>query len=156
MKVITARNGKALRNLASKFSKMKHIATFPEMGLTAAEQANFIKNNRGNYESIITLSPFIISDAHTVNVIDDPNISIEMGSSVNKITMMLWRKETIGEIGVSTINQLKERLKDAKSGEEIGAIIDDAYTLGDSIERTMFIHSAITKQDSLVTSIENS
>ncbi len=145
MIVVTARNGAALRELAKQAEGNKHIAIFPESGLSPTEQAGFLKANANSYTTVITFSPFIISDAEEVNVIDDKEIDIEMGSSVNKIVLHLWRKETIGDIALTKIKALREQLDVAQTKDDIDLIITDAYELGDSIERLLFIKTALDK-----------
>lgn len=149
MIVITARNGKTLRQLAKQAEGNKHIAIFPEAGLSPTEQAAFLKTNANSYTSVITFSPFIISDAEEVNILDDNDLEIEMGSSVNKIILCLWRKETIGDIGLSKIKALRNQLDVAQTKDTIDLIITQAYELGDSIERMFFIKTALDKQDSI-------
>ena len=56
----------------------------------------------GDFEEVITLSPFIISEAANGQLVvlgpdqDAEHVMLRHGDSVNKVTMSLWRRETIG------------------------------------------------------------
>ena len=152
MKVITAKDGHKLRALAKSLEGNKHIAIFPENGLSPEEQAHFLKDNMGKYESVITFSAFIISDAEEVSVIDDPEIRIVKGCSVNFVTMQLWRRETVGELALAEFNRLKAELERVEDYDDLQSLIKEAYRLGDSVERVLYINEVIHKQNGLARS----
>jgi hypothetical protein len=150
MIVVTARSGEALRAYAKQAEGNKQVALFPEYGLSPTEQAGFLKANANRYIIVITFSPFIISDAELVNVLDTPEIDIDIkhGLSVNTINLVIWRNETIGDIALGRFNDLGSRLDKANSACEIQNVINDTFRqLGDSIERSTFIQKAICKKE---------
>jgi len=147
MKVVTAERGKALRDYAKKFTGVERVAIFPESGLSPNEQALFIKARGSDFDIIITFSAFIISDADEVEIIDCEK-KIKAGSSINQITMSLWRSQTVGELVKDKFTSLRQVANNGKQ-EQIDCAIDQAYQLGDSIERTLFISFALSKANSL-------
>lgn len=152
MMVITAQNGDKLREFASQAEGDKNIAIFPESGLSAQEQAAFLKKNADRFTSVITFSPYIISDAAKVKVIDDHEheIDIRHGSSVNDINLKLWRIETIGDIALDRFQDLEIKLDKANSEREVQNVINTTFKqLGDSIERSFFLQKAASKKITL-------
>jgi hypothetical protein len=75
----------------------------------------------------------------------DSDVNIDMGSSVNKVTLVLWRSETIGDVAKDKLKQLRDKSEKANK-EDLQAIIDEAYELGDSVERVLFIKTIMDKQ----------
>jgi hypothetical protein len=147
MKVITAKSGPILRKYAEQFKGNAQVSIFPECGLSPSEQAFYLKECGAGLSLIITFSPYIISDSDNVHVID-LDIETQMGASINKISMMIWRRETIGELANDKLMMLRASIKTANK-EQIEAIINQAYELGDSVERTLFISYAIRIMDEL-------
>jgi hypothetical protein len=144
MRVVTAKEGKTLRDFAKSVENNNLIAIFPEHGLSPNEQAAWLKENEGRFISVITFSPFIVSDAQDLHVMDS-DVNIDMGSSVNKVTLVLWRSETIGDVAKDKLKQLRDKSEKANK-EDLQAIIDEAYELGDSVERVLFIKTIMDKQ----------
>lgn len=150
--VVTAVDGAVLRKAASgkvtavrtyfshlvfgKVDLKVKIARYPENGLTAQEQANWMKKVGSRYDIVITVSPWIISDAKDVRIIGkSEDCVVKFGDSVNKVVMSIWRHQTIGQLALDKIEQLRD------SGD-----IDLVYQqVGDSIERIMLLNSMITK-----------
>lgn len=147
MKVITAKEGCVLRDFAHSQKDNKDISIFPESGLSPNEQASFLKDNAGKFTSVITFSPFIVSDASDLHVLDDKHANVQMGSSINKVTMQLWRRETIGDIAKDALQVLRTQSEKACTESELNNIITQCYELGDSVERVLFIHHLIEKID---------
>lgn len=138
MKVITATSGKVLRDYANDFLLKKatneRVAVFPEAGLDANEQAAFVLENKDKFDVVITLSPFIISDSKNLTVLGELGSKPKFGDSVNKVTMNLWRRETVGDIA-------KQKVEEFRSMQPSDDLIGDIYNeLGDSVERVLLIN----------------
>lgn len=147
MRVVTAKKDQVLRDFAESVKGNNHIAIFPERGLSPDEQAAFLKNNTGNYKAVITFSPYIVSDADDSHVLDvNGHTEIDMGCSINKVNLSLWRRETIGDIAQDKLDELR-KLRDVTPKELLQGIIDEAYKLGDSVERVLFVHSVLNRMD---------
>jgi len=152
--IITARDGKTLRDYAASRSGNPRTAIFPEMGLSPDEQAAFLEEHGGEYDEVITFSAFIVSDASpgSLQVLgEDPaDVPLKQGDSVNKITMKLWRSDTIGNRGQAILDDARNRLGLADDRRSVEKIIHSVYeSLGDSVERVLFIRTAMSKADSL-------
>lgn len=104
-----------------------------------------MKNNTGNYKTVITFSPYIVSDADDLHVLDvNEHTEIDMGCSINKVNLSLWRRESIGDIAQDKLDELR-KLRDVTPKELLQGIIDEAYKLGDSVERVLFVHSVLNR-----------
>jgi hypothetical protein len=152
--VTTAKSGKALREYASTKRGDKNVAVFPECGLSASEQASFMISNAHKYTEIITFSNYIISDTKDskLNIIDDQShqCPINHGDSVNRISLILGRRETVGDVVVCRLILLRKYLDIANSKESIQEVIDLVYSeIGDCIEKVLFVKSAMDKQKRL-------
>jgi hypothetical protein len=128
--VITATSGKALREFIASYTG--DAVVFPEMSLDANEQAAYIKDNP-HVNTIITLSPWIVSEATNLQVIDKPAHGVRFGDSVNKVSMNLWRKYTIGDTALIFLDTCVDA--------------DEPYKIGDSVERVFKIKELLDKQD---------
>jgi len=152
MFVITAHDGKLLREFADTMKGKDDIAVFPEAGLSPNEQAAFIKDNAGKFKTVITFSPFIISDADKVDVIDaagGPSSDLK-AASANKITMKLWRKETISDIAMDNLKGYYEQIRQAETLASLEDLDNSIYnTLGDSVERVLLLNSLYSREDEL-------
>jgi restriction system-associated AAA family ATPase len=107
---------------------------------------------------ITSHSPFIISDSHQENVLvfkndfhnktvtaERPNFNT-FGASVNQITLKIFEKpETIGGLANAVYDDLYQRLENGEDPEILINIANDE--LGDSIEKVIFINSAIEKSN---------
>lgn len=143
--VITACAGAALRQHAEQFRGRDDVLIFPEAGLDANEQAAIIKGLPERITTIVTLSPWIVSDASRVVVIDGPEVEIPFGSSVNKVTMRLWRGMTIGDLACDRVAMFRE-----SAGDDV--IIGRVYSeLGDSIERHLLLHALQSRHNERAT-----
>jgi hypothetical protein len=153
--IITAHDGDKLREYAKLYRNNKNVLTFPEYGLSANEQANIVKSVGNDHEKIITFSSFIISDAEEGKLIiidnDEHQCPINHGDSINKITMALGRKETIGNMALSKLKAAREQVETASTKEDILNIITHiSRDIGDSIEKMLFIKTAYSKIDNLL------
>lgn len=153
MKVITATNGKVLRDYANDFLLKKatteRVAVFPEAGLDANEQAAFVLENNNKYDVVFTLSPFIISDAKNLTVLGELDSKPKFGDSVNKVTMNLWRRETVGDIA-------KQKVEDFRTMQPSDDLISDIYNeLGDSVERVLLINVVMDGIDGKEKKVKN-
>lgn len=106
---------------------------------------------------IASHSPFIVSDCHEENVLvfrkDEKTNDISctrpdfktFGASVNQITIKAFEKiETIGGYAQSKLNELEKRFA---QGEDAGSLIKEANrTLGDSVEKVIFINKLLDKK----------
>lgn len=69
-----------------------------------------------------------------------------MGSSINKVTLTLWRRETIGDLAKDELTRLRAKSQNATL-KELDGIIKESYELGDSVERVLFIKTILDRQD---------
>jgi hypothetical protein len=76
----------------------------------------------------------------------DSDAEIEMGSSINKVTLTLWRRETIGDLAKDELTRLRAKSQNATL-KELDGIIKESYELGDSVERVLFIKTILDRQD---------
>lgn len=152
-KIITAMEGETLRDYAKSKDGENRVAIFPEAGLSASEQAAFLLTSGDDFDEVITFSPFIISDAvaGSLMVLDsDSDVSLKLGDSISRISMKLGYPETIGGIALSVIKEAREQLESATSAEEITGLISDInHTLGDSVEKVLFVKVALEKQKAI-------
>jgi len=120
MMIAITGQGECVRKYAAIFAGMhSHIIAFPERELDANEQAAFYKNLDDKDITVITLSPWIISDADSVQLVTlASNGDYQLtnarrdfgdlrGASVNKIMMTLWRKYTVSDTVLEQINSVK-------------------------------------------------
>ena len=128
---------------------------FPEERRNVDEQAAFISEIEEGVPNLIvvTRSAFIISDFRREQVLifeGDKVVHPEFetfGASVNKITMCLFgRRATVGDRALKVLESLSSRLE---KGENPSAIIDEASTLGDSVEKVLFMKVALNKEEEL-------
>lgn len=137
MNIYTSKSGAILREYVRNIDlKSSRVAIFPEHGLDANEQAQWLKENRELYDEVYTLSPFILSDSKEVILISSSleanhSSGIKFGDSVNKVTMKLWRGCTVGDIAKEQI----ERIRETCATEE--EAYDAADHLGDSVEKVL-------------------
>ena len=106
---------------------------------------------------IASHSPFIVSDCHEENVLifkkDENTCDISctrpdfktLGASVNQITIKAFEKiETIGGYAQNKLNELEKR---SAQGEDSEALIQEVnQTLGDSVEKVIFINKLLDKK----------
>jgi hypothetical protein len=156
MKVITAEDGKTLRDFAANqagfgTNEIKdNIAVFPESGLNAEEQANWLLQNKDRFDMVITFSPFIVSDALPQDLtVLDRVYQHTQGNSVNKITMNLWHSQTVGAIISQEIDKLKDQVSLIKTQEDIDALLSKTDHLGDSVEKHFLLTSIFNKEKQL-------
>lgn len=151
--VTTARSGEMLREYAAKMSGCDGIVAFPEAGLSPIEQACFMEQSAGRYCEVITFSSFIISDADVgcLRVLGaEANVYIKHGDSVNRVTMSLGQRDTIGSIAAAKLASARSAVSKALSADDINEIIDGVVRLlGDSVEKTLFVKMALDRIDSL-------
>lgn len=147
--VITARSGATLRDYATSFQNTPGVLIFPESGLDANEQAAVLKTLSADIHTIITLSPWIISDAHRLQVLDDQSINLAFGSSVNKVSMQLWRGTTIA---VRTAELIEQFSRTPPSDELVSKIYRE---LGDSVDRTLLLNSVVRQMQKVHSSKAN-
>ena len=147
MRVVTAKSWQALRDFAKTITGNRRISIFPEHGLSPNEQAAFLKQNEGRFTSVITFSPFIVSDAKDLHILDS-DTEVKMGSSINKVTLTLWRRETIGDLAKDKLTRLRAKSQNA-TVQELDGIIKESYELGDSVERVLFIRTMLDIKDRL-------
>ena len=150
IKVTTATSGQTLRAYADGKRNDGRVAIFPEAGLDANEQAAWLADHGDNFDEVITLSAFIISDAPTeqIHVIDKPNHELVHGQSVVKVTMRLWRSSTIGDRAKSTLTAFHERISaeaDPDKADRLINAIDKA--VGDSVERSMLLATITSNRE---------
>jgi hypothetical protein len=103
------------------------------------------------YDITYTLSPFIISDAKNLTILGNIEEKPNFGDSINKITMRLWRNQTIGDLALDKIEELRSI---TPSDELIKTIYKE---VGDSVERVLFIQTILDtfkKSDSTLTKIK--
>lgn len=128
---ITAKSGVTLRRFACRMPFDSRACKFPEWKLSPQEQANFVKTFGHKYDTIVTFSPFIISDCDQIQILDSDN-SIKKGDSANTIFVELGQESTVGD----------------KSRETIASYDDPRELdrdLGDSIEKTLKLHQLLSK-----------
>jgi restriction system-associated AAA family ATPase len=106
---------------------------------------------------IASHSPFIVSDCHEENVLvfkkDEKTSDISctrpdfktFGASVNQITIKAFEKiETIGGYAQNKLDELEKRFA---QGEDAESLIKEANrTLGDSVEKVIFINKLLDKK----------
>ncbi len=136
MQVITAKTGQLLRDYIKTIPLTERISVFPEAGLDANEQAAFLKENQDKYDTIFTLSPFIISDSKNIVILGyQEDFKPRFGESVNDITMKIWRDVTIGDLA-------NEQLKAYELSEiDENTVKDIHQNLGDSIEKILLLQN---------------
>jgi len=138
MEIITATTGKLLREHIKGIRVTNRIAIFPESGLDANEQAAFVKENIRDYDVVFTLSPFIISDAPSLTVLGEVETKPKFGDSVNSVVMHLWRSQTIGDLALEKIDELRTH-------PVTDELIENIYKeVGDSIERVFLLNEKIS------------
>lgn len=150
-KVTTAANAQTLRDYAATKRHCSAVAIFPESGCSAAEQADFIRTLKSDIEEVITFSPFIISDAppgclHVLDLSDSQH-GIKQADSVNRITMRLWRKSTIGAMGDTAIEAIRTQVNETSDVAQLEALADRLSELGDSVERHILLTAIYRKSD---------
>lgn len=145
--IYTATSGQVIRDFAASHAKTDRVSIFPESGRTASEQAAFLKENANNFDVIITLSPFIVSDSERENlhILDLDRHNIKQGDSINKVTMNLWHRRTVGDIVDDKIDAIRNEFKDSENVDQLNSLTDRLYELGDSIERHCMVTEVIRK-----------
>jgi hypothetical protein len=150
MKVITGKSAN-LKKLIELNAKDNDII-FPENGLDPEEQANFMLTLNNFDGRIFTFSPWIISDTHEddLYVIQDNGKLVQLdfnnfGASVNKITMKIFRRATIGEKSLNFLESFKDNIDREKELEKIATTIDN--TFGESVEKILFLKYLYDKID---------
>jgi restriction system-associated AAA family ATPase len=107
---------------------------------------------------ITTHTPFLISDSKPEYVLlfekDEENNKViverpefnTLGASINKITMEAFGKvETIGGYAAKKLKEFEDRFE---AGEDPNKIIKETHkTLGDSVEKVLFINRVLDKGD---------
>lgn len=148
--VVTAKSGSLLREYASKNHDKDGVVIFPEYGLSPSEQADYMYSEGHKYSEIITYSPFIISDAKKLVILDTEHHSLKFGDSVNRITMNLGAKETIGTLGINLIEESRCKVEKSTTESDIKEVINYVdRNIGDCIEKILFIKSAYSRLDDL-------
>lgn len=152
--VTTAISGEVLRLYSARHRDDPKVAVFPESGLSPTEQSNFLRIHSFRYEEIITFSSYIISDAPNgyLRVLDAKpvDINIQHGQSVNSITAALGCCRTIGSMASERLTRAASTVEGASSPEDIQRIIDDVTAnLGDSVEKNLFISTALRRKCTL-------
>lgn len=139
----------------------------PETHFNPAWRAKYISTLRDCFEGdkvspevlITSHSPFIVSDSKRENVLvfekDEKTSIVEchrpdfntFGASINKITMRVFDKiDTIGDLAQS---KLKEFRVEFEKGTDINVLIKKVdNTLGDSMEKILFIKELMDERDS--------
>lgn len=125
--------------------------------LRAALEADEATKNVMREVLLTSHSPFIISDCRKENVLvfeknDEGKVEWHnpdfqtFGASANAITIKVFnRRETIGNFALGKLDALKERLA---SNEDPDKLIDEANaTLGDSVEKVLFVNQALNKKE---------
>lgn len=144
--VVTAKSGTLLREYALKNHDKDGVVIFPEYGLSPSEQADYMYSEGHKYSEIITYSPFIISDAKKLVILDTKHHNFKFGDSVNTITMNLGTKETIGTLGINLIEESQSKVEKATNEQDIKDIIKYVdRNIGDCIEKVFFIQFASSK-----------
>lgn len=149
MKIVTGK-GPLIRKFILDNENNKNLLILPESNLDLNEQANFINSIDKNSDiTIITMSPFIISDVDREFVyVINPKGELKLanfqtfGTSVNKITMMLFRRETIGQKALNKINEISNNV-------ETYSIEDIDKILGESVEKMFLLRKLFALEDSL-------
>jgi hypothetical protein len=157
--VTTAKDGQTLRDYANLIKHDKNVIIFPESGLSANEQTAFMLSTGDKYTEVVTFSSFIISDAaeDQLKILDDESFQcpVHHGDSINKVTMGIWRRETIGDSALEKLTEARTKLNSANSEVAINKIIKSlSRQLSDSVEKMFFLKVAYDKIDRL--SLENS
>ena len=152
--ITTAKDGQTLRDYATSIKHDKNVLIFPESGLSANEQAAFLLSIGDKYSEVVTFSSFIISDAaeDQLKILDDKSFQcpVNHGDSVNKITMALGRRQTIGDSALATLAQASTKIVTANRTVDIDNIIKSiSNKLGDSVEKMFFLKDAYAKIDRL-------
>jgi restriction system-associated AAA family ATPase len=138
----------------------------PETHLNPDWRASYISTLRAALEAdgstsqvlrevlLTSHSPFIISDCRKDNVLvfvkdaatrevhwQRPDFET-FGASANAITIKVFgQTETIGDYAMQTINDLRQRL--GAGGDPDQLIIEAGKTLGDSVEKVLFVNQAL-------------
>lgn len=145
MKVITGKSAN-LKKLIELNAKDNDII-FPENGLDPEEQANFMLTLNDFDGRIFTFSPWIISDTHEddLYVVQEDGKLIQLdfnnfGASVNKITMKIFRRSTIGEKSSKKLESFKEDIDNINTETELEKLADTLdKTIGESVEKILFL-----------------
>lgn len=138
--VTTAKSGQALRDYAFTRSSNPRVAVFPESGLSASEEAQWLEQEMANYDEVITFSPFIISDAPkgSLSILDSAQICIEHGDHIQKVLSKLGYRGSIGTLAKNKIDKFEKLVKNANSTEEIDLASQELISsVGESIERVL-------------------
>lgn len=124
--------------------------------LRAALEADPATKNVMREVLLTSHSPFIISDCRQENVFvfekEDGIVGWHhpefktFGASSNAITIRVFRqKESIGDYAAFQLNDLHRRLAEGEDPDELIASADDL--LGDSVEKILFIDSALNRKE---------
>lgn len=147
--VTTASNAQLLRDYAATKQHDAGVVIFPENNRSAAEQASIISELAPDTVEVITFSPFVLSDAPTgsLQILDSGEAShgIKHADSVNRITMRLWRRSTIGQVGEAAIEQIRSQMQQTDDVATLETLANTLTALGDSIERHMLITEVYRK-----------
>lgn len=146
-KVYTAHSGEALRAFAQTLENNPRVSVFPEAKLSPAEQANFVTDNVGKFDAIVTFSAFIISDTNSDDlcIIDfDKSIrdqsKVKFGDSINRINSIIWKTDTIGKAATEQIEHYRNCADKCTTKAEVELVINDAVnTLGDSVGKIILL-----------------
>ena len=157
--VTTAANAQMLRDYASTKQNDPKVAIFPENGRSAAEQATYLSTKDDSISEIITFSPFIISDAAPgcLNVLDlsESQHNIHYGDSVNRVTLRLWRKSTIGACAEAYIESVRAKVSNTSNVEHLETLAEQMDHVGDSVEKHILMNSIYKKIDQLKAEAQN-
>lgn len=138
--------GKDLRLLMKEKEKYRlgGAIWFPETMLDANEQASFFENLKDKNVKVVTLSPWIISDADSILWVRRFHRGFEIkkwqefslkGASCNQVTMKLWRGITVSSVTHTAI-------KHAQSVNELVAL-----KIGDSVEKVLKMNFLMDVED---------
>lgn len=141
--VTTAKSGEVIRSYAESVKGKDRISVFPESGLTMLEQAEFVSKYGHLYNEIVTLSPFIVSEAETgcLTILDasEDDDHFRHGTSITTISMNLWTHKTIGHNAESKLNEARSKGRNSSTIGDINQSIKDCFKVGESIERSFIV-----------------
>lgn len=147
--VITALSGEHLRHYAEINAGNKLIAVFPEHGLSPQEQAAFLVYEGHRYTEVITFSPFIISDAAELKILEG-DTGITQGDSVKTILMKLGQEKSIGHVVAGKLDKAAMLIEKSESLAELNEINDEIEQLGNSEEVIILLNISYRKYNQLL------
>jgi len=140
-----------------KFIQGRRVYYMPESGMHVTEQAGYIKQLRSRDKTAIvfTHSAFLVSDFAKEDILvvtkDGQFERSEfqtLGASVNKINMvLLGQHETIGDYSKGLLNKIDRMPRGTLN--EVELALHECDFLGDSLERTLLMHSLFQAKDEL-------